>query len=68
MLDAVTTRRRDLTEKEKEYQQNTIFDKRYNLQARMMRKSKFIDDLVHSSKSLRTVEEKCSYMMISLRF
>ena len=57
MLDDVTTRRTDLTEKEKEYQQNTLFDKSKNTKARMMRRSKNIDDLVYSSKSLGTVEE-----------
>lgn len=57
MLDAVTTRRTDLTEKEKEYQQNTLFEKSKNPKARLMRRSKNIDDLVYSSKSLGTMEE-----------
>lgn len=57
MLDDVTTRRTDLTEKEKEYQQNTLFEKSKNPKARLMRRSKNIDDLVYSSKSLGTVEE-----------
>ena len=58
MLDTVKTRTRKLTDKGKNYQQKVLFEKRKKLHARMMRKSKLIDDLMYSSKNLRTVEEE----------
>ena len=57
-VDGVTIRRRNLTEKGREYQQKILFDKRKNLHERMTRKSKLIDDLMYSSKDLTTVREE----------
>ena len=58
MLDTVKTRTRKLTDKGKNYQQKVLFEKRKKPLARMMRKSKLIDDLMYPSKNLRTVEEE----------
>ena len=57
MLDTVKTGTRKLTEKGKEYQEKVLFEKRKN-HAKMIRKSKLLDDLMQSSKNLQTVEEE----------
>ena len=51
-------RNRTFTEKDKECQLKTIFEKRKKLHARMTRKCKLIDDLVYSSSNVTTVKEK----------
>ena len=51
-------RNRTFTEKDKECQLKTIFEKRKKLHARMTRKCKLIDDLVYLSSNVTTVKEK----------
>ena len=46
MLDTVKTGTRKLTEKGKEYQEKVLFEKRKNHHAKMIRKSKLLDDLI----------------------
>ena len=58
MLDTGKTRTRKLTDQDKKYQQKDLFEKRKKLHARMMKKSKLVDDLIYSSKNLRTVQEE----------
>ena len=53
-----TTRTRTMTKKGKEYQISMLFEKRKKLHARIMRKSKLIDDLMYSSSNIITVKEE----------
>ena len=53
-----TTRTRRMTKKGKEYQISMLFEKRKKLHARIMRKSKLIDDLIYSSSNIITVKEE----------
>ena len=51
-------RSRALTEKGKEYQLKTLFEKRKKLHTRMARKCKLIDDLLYLSSNVTTVKEE----------
>ena len=51
-------RSRTFTEKGKEYQLKTLFEKKKKLHERMTRRSKLIDDLMYSSSNVTTVKEE----------
>ena len=55
---AIVKRSRTLTEKGKEYQLKTLFEKSKKLHARMARKYKLVDDLLYSSSNVTTVKEE----------